>query len=191
MSNLIRSFIALYPDESAKQHIANFLQCMRARNRAVRWERPDNVHITLKFLGDVESSTLDTIVHDLNARILPEGAITARLDSTGAFPGMRQPRIVWLGFTQQMESLLTLQRAVENVCETHGLERDQKKFTPHVTIGRVRLQSETAGLENDLEACSFQPATVHFSAVHIMESTLTPQGALHRERARIALTPGE
>lgn len=191
MSKLIRSFIALYPDAGATSHIADFINEIRARNRSVRWEHPDKVHITLKFLGDVESSVLDAIAADLRERMAGQHAFSALIDRTGAFPNLRRPRIIWLGFAEIQERIQQLQRVTDEVCTAHGLEPEQKKFTPHFTIGRARRNADTGSLENDIEACSFQPVPVHFTAVRIMESTLTPQGAIHTERARIEFTPGE
>ena len=191
MSKLVRSFIALYPDDSAKAQMADFILCLQSRNRTVRWEQPDKVHITLKFLGDVESSTLDAITSDLRTEIHSHNAVFSTIDRSGAFPSLSRPRIVWLGFSQPIEPVIALQQLVEKVCLAHNLEPEKKIFTPHFTIGRVRQRADTSGLENDIEACSFHTAPVHFSAVRIMESTLTPQGAIHRERARIAFTPGD
>jgi 2'-5' RNA ligase len=189
MSKYLRSFIALYPDPTARAHIAQFISCMRERNSSCRWEDPDKVHITLKFLGDVLPATLDAITVDLEKEIVAEGVISAQIDMVGAFPGMQRPRIVWLGFTDPVAKVRTLQQLIENVAERHGLLREQKRFTAHFTVGRVKRDARTEGLENEIEACSFQPATVHFSAVRIMESTLTPKGAIHTERARISLIP--
>lgn len=191
MSKPVRAFIALYPDLTAREHIARFIACMRGEDRSCRWEQPEKVHITLKFLGDVLPAKLEEIAADLRREIPAEGEIRAEIDRTGAFPNMRRPRIVWLGFRETVPRVLSLQRLTEEVCERHALPRELKSFTPHFTVGRVRRDADTAGLENALAACSFQPATVHFSAVRIMESTLTPQGAIHRERARIALVPGD
>jgi 2'-5' RNA ligase len=191
MSKLIRSFIALYPDPAVRAHIAEFIACMRENDRSCRWEQPEKVHITLKFLGDVPPEALEAIEADLRKEIIPEGELRAEIDRTGAFPNMRRPRIVWLGFNDTVPRVLSLQRLTEEVCARHGREREEKKFTPHFTVGRVRRGARTEGLENALAACSFQPATVRFSAVRIMESTLTPQGAIHKERARIALVPGD
>ncbi|MCB2203121.1 RNA 2',3'-cyclic phosphodiesterase [bacterium] len=190
MSKYIRSFIALYPDYEALTHISDFIGCLGSEDRSIRWEQPDKVHITLKFLGDVESATLDAIAREMEAEVRREGEIVAEINRTGGFPNLRRPRIVWLGFAEAVPRVMGLQRWTEELCARHGLEQEKKKFTPHFTVGRARRGADTGGLENALAACSFQPATVHFSAVHIMESTLTPRGAIHKERARISLIPG-
>ena len=95
MSNPIRSFIALYPDPEAKAHMAEFISRLRDRNHAVRWEHPDKVHITLKFLGDVEAATLDTIISDLRTQINTQSIISSTINRSGAFPNFHRARIVW------------------------------------------------------------------------------------------------
>ncbi len=188
---LVRSFIALYPDAEALRHISHYLSCLSAKDRSVKWEQPRQVHITLKFLGDMQPKTLDVIAKNLDAMFRGSGAAEALIDTVGGFPNLRDPRIVWLGFRDAVPRMLELQRAVETVCEAEGVERESKRFTPHFTIGRVRNRGGAGDLENVLAACSFQAVPVRCTAIRIMESTLTPQGAMHRERASIILTPGE
>ncbi len=188
---LIRSFIALYPDAEAAQAIASFLACLAGKNRAVKWEKPGQVHITLKFLGDVETSTLHAIARRLDEKLKGSGEVESVIDVTGGFPNLRDPRIVWLGFSSPVNRILDIQRLTEDICEQEGIEREKKRFTPHFTIGRVKSRDGAGDLENDLAACSFHAIPVRAAAVRIMESTLTPNGAIHRERASIILTPGE
>ncbi len=206
---LIRSFIALYPDPAARGEMARFVECLRRRERGVRWEEADKIHVTVKFLGDVEARTLDAIARALREGVaamregvaamrerlaampLPPDGIAGLIDRTGGFPNLRRPRIVWLGFSAPPPETLTLQTLTEEVCVRAGAEREDKPFTPHFTIGRVRRDADTTGLENALQACSFQSTPVRFTRLRIMESTLTPQGAVHKERTHISLTPGE
>ena len=195
----VRAFIALYPDPAAREEMARFTGCLRARERGVRWEQAEKIHVTVKFLGDTETRVLDAMAEALRDAVgamragdeLPDTGIEGVVDSVGGFPNQRRPRIVWLGFSRAPEAVLLLQRVVEDVCEGHGAERERKAFTPHFTIGRVRQGGDTAGLEKALQACSFQPSPVRFTRLCIMESTLAPSGAIHKERFSIPLTPGE
>jgi len=192
MSNtLIRSFIALYPDPDASREIAAFLDRLARKNSRIKWEKPGQVHITLKFLGDVHTYALDALQRRLESILHGSGNVEALLDSTGGFPNLREPRIIWLGFSRTVPRILEIQKAIEDECELQGLPREGKRFTPHFTIGRVKSRDGLADLENDLASCSFQAVPVRAAAVRIMQSTLTPNGAIHRERASIILTPGE
>ena len=192
---LIRSFIALYPDSAAREEMGRFVECLRKQERGVRWEQTEKIHVTVKFIGDIEVKALDAIAAGLQEGVAamplsPEG-LAGVIDVTGGFPNLRRPRIVWLGFSTPPPEVMRLQKMVEDVCEAAGVERERKAFTPHFTIGRTRQDADTAGLENVLRACSFQDSPVRFTRLRIMESTLTPQGAIHKERVSISLTPGE
>lgn len=191
MPDPIRSFLALYPSPSARESISAFISCMKSRNPTIKWEDVSKIHITLKFMGDVHPEVLDAVAAELEASIPKNGPIDGLIDLPGAFPNFRRPRIIWLGFTVPPVAVMALQTVAEEVCARHGLPPEEKSFTPHFTIGRVKRRSETRGLENAIEACSFHPAPVHFTAVRMMDSTLTDKGAIHNERARISLIPGE
>ena len=190
-NTLLRSFIALYPDPEASRHIAAFLESLARKNRQVKWEKQGQVHITLKFLGDVRASTLDALHGVLESKLRGSGEVEGLIDKTGGFPNLREPRIIWLGFSANVPRIMEIQKVIEDACEQQGLPRETKRFTPHFTIGRVKSQNGLADLENDLASCSFQAVPVRAAAVRIMQSTLTPNGAIHRERASILLTPGE
>jgi len=187
----IRSFIALYPDARAREHIAEYVSRLRAHETAVRWEREQQIHVTLKFLGDVTPSVLDGIAASLRERLEASGALECMLDTVGAFPSLKRARVVWLGFSQPVARISELQRIVADMCEKAGMEKDNKTYTPHFTIGRAKDRNGVKHLENVVHTCSFHSVPVHFGAVRIMESTLTSQGAIHKERIAIQLTPGE
>lgn len=195
----VRAFIALYPDPAARVEVARFVDCLRTRERGVRWEQAEKIHITMKFLADTETETLDAMASALEDAVvamqadggLPATGIEGVIDAVGGFPNLRRPRIVWLGFSRPPEAVAMLQRVVEEACAAFGAEREERAFTPHFTIGRVRRDADTAGLEKGLQACSFHPSPVRFTRLCIMESTLAPTGAMHKERISISLTPGE
>jgi RNA 2',3'-cyclic 3'-phosphodiesterase len=187
----VRSFIALYPDAEALSHIVRYMEEMAARSRLLRWEKPDQVHITLKFLGDLLPRRLDAIAIALNAQLRGSGEVQGLLNTVGAFPRVRDARILWLGYSDPPERILDVQKIVEASSVREGAVSEIRRFTPHFTIGRVKMRGGKCNLENDIDACSFQPVHVRSTAIRIMESTLTPEGAIHRERASIVLTPGE
>lgn len=192
---LIRSFIALYPDPVAREEMGRYVACLRGRERGVRWEQAEKIHVTMKFLGDVEARMLEGVAEGLRAGIpslaLPAEGMDGTIDTVGGFPNSRRPRIVWLGFSRAPAGLDALHALVEDVCVANGAAREDKHFTPHFTIGRARQGTELAGLENVLHDCSFHDSPTRFTRLRIMESRLTPQGAIHTERHSISLTPGE
>jgi RNA 2',3'-cyclic 3'-phosphodiesterase len=184
-AEVIRSFLAIYPDAEAREAMARVIDCLRGRNPTIRWERPPQVHITAKFLGDIPRAVVRPLQSGLEERLTGLAPITGEINLTGAFPNLRRPRIMWLGFRAAPPALHTVREACEELCAAEGLERDPKSFTPHFTIGRVKDASDTRHLEEEIAACSFPPIRVEFGALCIMKSTLAPGGAVHEVLARI------
>jgi 2'-5' RNA ligase len=183
----IRAFLALYPDDAARAEMADVIETFRQTNATIKWERPKQVHITAKFLGDVPVGVLDELAGRLQSALQDFPAVRASIDSTGVFPNYRQPRIVWLGFSRPQSLLAAIQQAVEDCCLAVGIAKERQAWIPHFTIGRVKERSFTRDLENEIATCNFNPIPVKFGSLCIMESVLSPGGAVHTVRARIDL----
>lgn len=183
----IRIFLALYPDDAARSALADVIDACHRANPTIRWERLSQVHITARFIGDMPESALAPLEQALRAAIAEMPVIRTRIDATGVFPDMRRPSIVWVGLAPPQGRLLLLHDALEDVCTAQGFARDRRPWIPHLTIGRIKERSDTRKLENDLEACNFDPIPVTFRSLCIMESVLAPAGATHTLRARIDL----
>jgi 2'-5' RNA ligase len=183
----IRCFVAVYPDRDALEAMAGFVSRLRARNGSIRWERPGQMHITMKFAGDVPRERALTAADAMRERIAALPDFSGIIDIVGAFPNFRRPRIIWLGFSRPAGELTTIQAAAEEAWAGQGVARERNPFKPHFTIGRVKENSDTSNLENDIAACSFSAVPVSINSVRFMESKLTPAGAVHSEFARIDL----
>jgi len=182
---IVRCFMGLYPDSAALNEIVPFVDCMRQSQREIRWEKSSHIHITAKFIGDIDIEAIRSIEQAMRETLAGYHTIKGEIDRTGTFPNSRNPRIIWLGFRDPPEKILALHSLLEQVCARHGVEKERKSFTPHFTVGRVRRGRQPVDLEKDLQACSFQTASVIFEDFRIMKSTLTPAGAIHDELARI------
>jgi 2'-5' RNA ligase len=186
-SSIIRCFIAVYPDAVALQRIAEFIDCCRQRNSTIKWEQALQVHITIKYIGDIPRGSIRTIETRLREQLAQRPVINATIEQTGAFPNYRRPSVIWIGCTEHAAELQAIQQTTEDVCWSAGTPKERKAFTPHFTIGRVKNYTRVGDLQNDLEACSLKSFPVEFDALRIMESTLTPLGAIHKELIRIPL----
>jgi 2'-5' RNA ligase len=151
----------------------------------VRLVKPDLIHVTLKFLGDVPPPKVDRVVKALEGVRRP--AFTAKVGGIGAFPG-RSIRIVWIGAEGEFEGLF---RAVEATLSPLGFEREQRKFTSHATIARVgRPSPETTSLLaarlapfKDIDLGEFKA-----DKFVLKKSTLTPGGPIYEDVAAFPLT---
>ncbi|MBL0174094.1 MAG: RNA 2',3'-cyclic phosphodiesterase [Ignavibacteria bacterium] len=186
-SALIRCFLALYPDDAARGAFGEYVTKLRKLNPTVRWEKEPHIHITLKFIGDIERSAAQRVAAHIKARLSGAKAIDAVVSVVGAFPNMRHPRVIWLGFREPVPELVAMQRAIDDMAYLEGVSRDRTPFSPHFTIGRVKEYSRIRHLYSDIEANPFEPVPVTFTSMRVMESTLTPAGAIHTELGRLDL----
>jgi RNA 2',3'-cyclic 3'-phosphodiesterase len=145
---VIRAFIAIeLPAEvqqSLEQVMRQLLQHLTTLPRsAVRWVPAGNIHLTLKFLGDVSLANLDMLKEMLLTEVKVHPPFEFSVGGVGAFPNAKSPRVVWVG-VQAPPELLTLQRAIESKMEKLGYSREERPFSPHLTLGRVSRNTTTS-----------------------------------------------
>ncbi len=157
---------------------------------SVRWTRPDQIHLTLKFLGEVPGEKLEELARSLQRACADGPALPLSLEGAGCFPGPRNPRVVWVGIAGEVEGLRQLQARIELHTAAFGAPPEEREFRPHLTIGRVKARDgRTARRIGE----AIQTAKVEqlgewtVREVVLFQSQLTPQGALHAERAVVPL----
>jgi 2'-5' RNA ligase len=182
-----RCFVAVDVAEPARTAIAGYLGELRATCPGVGWTRPENLHLTLAFLGDVAASRIASLSESLAARLGGIAAFTARAVGLGAFPSLARPQVLWVGIAAA--ELGPLADAVQDTCERAGFPRERRAFRPHVTLGRVRARradgnSDLALLARDGDR-DFGAAAV--ARVILYRSELGRGGARHTALASFAL----
>jgi 2'-5' RNA ligase len=132
----MRLFAAVPLPEPARAGVAGLMERLRRRDLPVRWVRDDNLHLTLKFFGEVTPDRLQPIEEAI--RVANEGSapLAMRLDELGAFPNARRPRVLWVGL-EAPPALELLQDRLERQCGAIGFEPEGSPFRPHITLGRV------------------------------------------------------
>ena len=160
---------------------------MRERGLPVKWVRPDGLHLTLKFLGDVDEVQEPSLRGALGQVAGEARPVTLHVEGFGVFPDFRRPRIVWAGVAPD-PALELLQHRVEQVFAPLGFPTEARTFRPHLTLGRAGREArprDFTGLEGALTALTFAE-TALVADVDLMESTLQSGGAVyqvkHRER---------
>ena len=181
---MVRSFIAVeIPIEiqNANAHSTAPLQKVLPQPM-VRWVAPQNVHLTLKFLGDVSPANLERMADVLKVEAVVQEAFSMSVGGLGAFPTSRRARVIWIGL-EAPPSLVALQHGVEAASARLGYTRENRPFSPHLTIGRVgqsvratELQKIRAALEGTTVGSL---GMVKVDAIHIFKSDLRPGGSIY------------
>ena len=180
----IRVFIALDISDPARSSLSGAMDRLReAIPRGVRWVEPQGIHLTLKFLGNIDSALTDGILESMCRAGQESSKFALRLAGLGVFPNQRQPRVLWAGVEGDLEPLTGIQEKVEEEMADHGFTRERRRFNPHLTIGRVRdriTSSERQKIGATLLSHSLEP-TEPWTAdtMHLFRTTFTPHGSIH------------
>jgi RNA 2',3'-cyclic 3'-phosphodiesterase len=183
-SMMLRSFIAVEVPAEIQNEIAHSLASLQKTlpKPLVRWVAPHNVHLTLKFLGDVSPANLDRMANALRLEAEGHGPFSMSVGGLGAFPSSRRARVIWIGL-QAPPSLLALQRGVEAASASLGYATENRPFSPHLTVGRVGQNVTVTDLQKIRTALEGTKVgnlgTVNVDAIHIFKSDLRPGGSVY------------
>ena len=192
MSDRIRAFLAVSPDAPVKSALADIVSQVRGTGAAgVALVRPDAIHLTLKFLGDISKAQIDVVERAVKVAVsgIPELSLT--LGHAGVFPSVGSPRVLWVGLEGDLDGLAELQRSVEQATEVVGFARERRRFSPHFTIGRVRNGARPEQTRRAIEGllAAKVPADVRLDvrSVDLVRSILLPSGAIYERLAQFPL----
>jgi 2'-5' RNA ligase len=184
----MRTFIAIPLPTECRMMLDQLQQGLRAYKAEVRWTAIPSIHLTLKFLGEVDPGIIPKLSELLEGTSKSERPFRLRLHGLGCFPNLRNPRVIWCGISGETENLARLQQRVETVCAELGFAPEDRAFRPHLTLGRVNGKRNLQPLldyikiGSDLE-CSFQT-----NSFNIYRSILKPQGAEYSVLKSIVLS---
>ena len=168
---MIRTFIALPIPDDLKKCLEDAISSLRSRNSSVRWVRPENIHLTIKFLGHISEDLVKPMSMELDKTLEHYGEMDLTLSGLGVFPNIRRPRVVWAGLEGDTEQLVKMALSVDATCAGLGIHKDKRPFSPHITLGRLKVPS-MIDLDIHLRRKSYRAKEVVF-----YRSELLPQGA--------------
>jgi RNA 2',3'-cyclic 3'-phosphodiesterase len=183
----VRAFVAIPLPKECQTMLDRLQRGLHACKAEVRWIAISSIHLTLKFLGEVDPAIVPKLAESLRIVLKSERDLGLRLYGLGSFPNQKSPRVVWCGIHGDTDGLVRLQQNVEAVCADFGFPPEDRPFHPHLTLGRIKgkrnLQPllDCIKIGSDLE-CSFKAD--HFN---VYRSILKPQGAVYNVLETIAL----
>jgi 2'-5' RNA ligase len=181
---LLRAFIAVEIPHEIQQAIFSRATSVlkKTTDSLVRWVPPENMHLTLKFLGDVSPSNVDLLTRMLRAEADSAHCFEISVGGLGSFPNLRRPRVLYIGI-QAPAGLEALQRGVESASRRLGYESEERPFSPHLTLGRVKQDasaSDQQKIRQALENIHIDSlGTARVDSVHLFKSDLKPSGSVY------------
>lgn len=180
----MRCFIAIDISDEIRKSVSSIIEKPGQGQKGIRWVAPENIHITLKFLGETEEKLLPDIKSRLSSICSNSVPFTINIRGAGVFPTPKHPNVLWVGIDAS-EELKNLNMLIEESMSELGFEKETREFSPHLTIGRVKdrkgIEPVIKGLY-ELQETFF--GTVHAHEVLLMKSVLRPSGA---EYSKIAI----
>jgi 2'-5' RNA ligase len=190
----MRLFIAVDLPAGLKEQLADVQRRLAEAAAYLRFTRPEGIHLTLKFLGEVEPARLEQIVAAMQEAAAQAAPLELVATGMGFFPGLRNARVVWVGVEGDLEPLQRLQRDLDQRLHRLGFPRERGAFTPHLTVARVRdglSPADRAALERILaQLRPPEPARFPVDELVLFESFLERGGARYEGRARARLGSG-
>ena len=185
MPDTIRSFIAIALTREAKAALARLQERLQRTpaGDVARWVRHEDIHLTLKFLGDIPASQVQPIAEALQGACAEHEAFEITLAGLGCFPHDRDPRVVWVGIEEGAGPLVGLQESIEAAMAALGHPPESRPFHPHLTLARVKRgvgRGEAAALGRTLQSIAVGDlARVPVQAVYLLRSDLRPSGPIY------------
>ena len=188
ISETFRAFIAIDLPESVRSFLSEAQEALKSYRFGVKWVRPQNIHLTLKFLGDTATADTDKIAEAMTLAAMNCPIVSLTAKGIGVFPNVRRPRVIWAGLNGQVQTLANLQQTLNAHLANLGFATDTRAFKSHLTLGRVKgkiaLDKMIAAIDNLKE---FESESFETREVILFKSELRPSGAVYTRVQAIAL----
>lgn len=178
----MRAFIAIELPVPVKEALEALINRLRQSGAKASWVKPGNIHLTLRFLGELPETDVNRLGERLALAYQGVSPFELSVAGVGAFPNLRKPSVVWTGVAPLEGPLARAQAIAENAAVEIGLPPEQKPFRPHLTVARIRDARRLGDLRARLaREQGFQGGAFQVDSVSLFSSQLTPQGPIHRQ----------
>ena len=185
---MIRSFLAIELPEAIRKRIEEIQADLRSTNSDVRWVSPEKIHLTLKFFGNIEESRVDAITKSTEPLVGGTPHFSLEVRGMGAFPNIRNPRVIWMGLIDEKQVLVPLQEQLESTLETIGFQVEDRLFRPHLTLGRMNSARGKDDLTGRIQKHKEEKfGDVEVKRLVLFKSDLTPTGPIYTPLEEVKL----
>ena len=187
-STNIRAFIAIELPGKIVSSIGKIQERMAVYGFRIRWIRPDNIHLTLKFLGDIETASINEIRRVMDESVRGQAPISLKAKGIGVFPGIKRPRVIWVGISGQLDLLVGLHKTLDEKLEAIGFPKENRPFRGHLTLGRVKAKIDPKKFGDTLnELGGFESESFVADRIILFKSELKPTGAVYTKLVEASL----
>ena len=182
----IRTFIAVEVDKNIRERMVTLQETLARSGTDVNWTQPENMHVTLLFLGEVDERDVVSVCRAVSACCEKLAPFTMKVERAGCFPNPRRPRILWVGVGDGTQELCALHDALETpLLELGCYRREERQYTPHITLGRVKGQRPADRLAEELQRqLGWRAGEAEVREVVVMSSELRPEGPVYAVLSR-------
>jgi RNA 2',3'-cyclic 3'-phosphodiesterase len=188
---LIRSFLAIELPEPILKKIGEVQEDLKSAHAGVGWTNPEKIHLTLKFFGNIEESRIDPIFKSIEEPVRKTLPFSLKVRGVGAFPHLKNPRVIWIGLVEEREILTSFQKQIETQLEKVGFQPENRPFHPHLTLGRMKSSRGKEELVGRMERHKEEEfGDFQAERVVLFKSDLRPSGPIHTPLKEMKLGGG-
>ena len=186
-----RVFCAAELPDDVRERLREHIQQLRAAvpDAAASWTRVENIHLTLKFFGNVDVHRIVAISDAASRAVAQFSPVQIGVGTTGVFPKPSRAQVLWIGVSDYSGALSTLQRQLENECAKKGFEKEGRAYRPHLTIARLRKPEGARQLADSHLQMKFEPVDIELKELVVFRSELSSKGSRYTAIARHKLLP--
>ncbi|NOZ22863.1 MAG: RNA 2',3'-cyclic phosphodiesterase [Planctomycetes bacterium] len=174
----VRSFIAIHLDEATRAALERAQRKLEACGAKVRWVRPQALHLTLKFLGDIDAERVSDVAAVIEDVVKGVGPFRLDVRGLGGLPRLERPRVVYAGAADEEGALVPMAEALNNRMAEFGVKRESRKYKAHITLGRVKSPRGIEPLIGMIQQRADEEyGSVEVGSLYLMMSELKPSGA--------------
>jgi 2'-5' RNA ligase len=176
---MLRLFIALPLPHEVEVELDRLLGLLRPKSSDVKWVTANNIHLTVKFLGDTDEKLVPRIKTAMNETVAAFQPFESVMDRVGGFPNLMKPRVIWVGGSQPIEAAVRMAAEIDRRMHELSFEKETRPFKAHLTLGRVREGRSISALATYLESFKLTPIPLKLDRLVLFKSTLTPKGSIY------------